>query len=903
MSLWSLIETIKEAVRTDPIPVDQLRDPLLQPYLEGLAKEVGPMPFMYTDLEGAVLEDFVSVQIAPLDSNTLEPLAARPHLTTNTIDKLQRFSRIVLSGSAGIGKTTFQRHAALTLATNQCTANFVYPKDTYLPVYVPLKLLSNLSPGPIVDYITNNVFFFTKHPRPSEILLDLATRKKLFLFLDGYDEISTHLGKRNYIQEELFFLFDATAVQLKRHADVEQVLYGALRHCRIWLSTRREFLHRNPIGELGAVTHNRTYYEWETGQPAAVMQLEGVGDNRAALVSNLFNKYRSRSPSLAPLLEEEYFLKDIATHGAELIDFSYNPLFLTVMCYVYVTKVFDEKTHAVSWSTTLEDLITRFIDLLLFELDEGKLRTLDMSQAKRDVLLARRNAYRPEKRAFLYAFAFDLFLQGASVFTERELKSKALDFFERESITDASVLLLRELRSTAPNDIDITIQLIYCGIFVIAGRATDQHIYDFPHRRFREVLAANHITTPERHVQLLMNAENPQFTGLIPVFRGLSHFNRWEFQRDSLQHILAISQEGQFRDDARRLTLHFFQQKPLTHDLTEVVEAFLYAAITQPDTAFRISILALRAIQIGRDFKEALLRTAAIARGDAFPNRMALIYVLLFAFDRSALRKCLGDARATMSNDWLSSLSSMFGCFIENDDRLAECVTAIMRDDRTFADFCYLLTRVGRSLLDDPTFYATVTRVDLLLDNRNKTILRWFLDAHSRTHSNFSSKDGDLVPVTKPENPSELRHFVTSKTISHLLDFAGTWDLPLLLLKEEPLTEKEGKGEPTITRTFVHMDVDARTTLLKNCEATLSLRSYQLFSGESLKREMKVLLEMPTSIPYREELASTATPLDRFVKQILTEILNASEFSPYESNEAKAAVTAYLPPQFVDFFA
>jgi predicted NACHT family NTPase len=354
------------------------------------------MPFIYKDLEAEVINDFVDVEFQNLEIGNLRLMAASDRLNLDDYERLRRYNHVLFLGNAGIGKTTFQRRAIITLATKRKDAQFVWDGEVRLPIYVPLKAIDNSAPYPILNYILRYNPLFSQ-AGGLEKLIDLASHRKLSLFLDGYDEIPFTGGGSNFVQIELgLILFPASIEESVVKNTTFKEFYEALPETRVWLSSRREFFEQNPIPCPTAKSMNPTRL--------TAVELIGIGNNRIKLAKNIFDKYRRRAKKYEEILSEEYFLFDIeSSNDNELKRLSYNPLFLTVMCYIYAQKAIDANSFKVTWANNFEGLVFECINLLLNDLHEIKAR--DLPAAHRAALLTRRNAFLEEKQLFLQYFA------------------------------------------------------------------------------------------------------------------------------------------------------------------------------------------------------------------------------------------------------------------------------------------------------------------------------------------------------------------------------------------------------------------------------------------------------------------------------------------------------------------
>ena len=536
-------------------------------YRRHLHEQLKMMPFIYGDLTAEVLNDFVEIEIQVLDESSRTPRGGHRSYLRN-LESIQRSRRVIFLGDAGIGKTTFQRSAILSILKSPKRSPFVYPDESPIPVYVPLKLVDNIGPFPIIRFLleANELF---NNDKGLHTLTEYAEKKRLFLFLDGYDEISADLAT-NYLKDELASLFGPPPRRSRRTVKDEKpefrALIAKLKSCRIWLSSRSEFFELNPVPlEL-------PYYAG--ADTVAALQIGGVGANRPHLVKNIFEKYRQRNPHLyGPLLNEEYFISEVdRSPGLDIREISYNPLFLTVMCYVYVTEVAKQGRHdVICLERGLEDLLLVCIRLLLIDLDSEKAR--DLPRAHREGLLRRRNEYAKEKEAFLMYFAAELLFDGIPAFTVESLRTHAVSFFRSEEWPTGGEIL-RQIGNpdTQP---DLALQMIYVGIFVLVSRSTKQSYYDFPHRRFREILALQYVKNPASYCRALLQVDRLHFQEFLLLLRKSEFVRQRSFQVSALQHMLDMATTDSQPERDIAASRNFFRVMPHEINLVPEITAWL----------------------------------------------------------------------------------------------------------------------------------------------------------------------------------------------------------------------------------------------------------------------------------------------------------------------------------------
>lgn len=442
-------------------------------YLQELRNSLEDMPFLYRNISLATAEGFVDIDLAYLnkDKQSAGP-AARTELTT--FERLRNTKRAVFIGAAGIGKTTLFRFSALSTVLRNKSGFQLEPDEAVVPVYIPLKAIDNREPFPIARYITHRVSYF-KGKRGLKRLVRLAQKSRLFLFLDGYDEIPIVGGPTHIIRElELLFAGDGSAFKDVSDHPVYGRFYGSFLGCRVWLSTRVEFLRANPV------PFGRGTQFWSPG---------GIGSHRQALVERIFARYKQHPGSeLAEILSSEVFMQQLRVAGdGDLDELSGNPLFLTVMCFVYVSDLIDHKRPEDVWGNGIDAVIKRCISALLVDIDESKARGL--SEGERKALLSRRSAWSDQKRLFLEYLAATTLLENRAVISFDHLTSSARGFFSERAKLPHFREILRGLDDAKDGTVNIVLQLIFSGLLVHAYQEKGEFYYDYPHRRFKEVMA------------------------------------------------------------------------------------------------------------------------------------------------------------------------------------------------------------------------------------------------------------------------------------------------------------------------------------------------------------------------------------------------------------------------------
>lgn len=472
--------------------------------VEGLRE----MPFIYRDVKLDILEDFVATQMKPLGSD---------HGTApfSLSENLRAKSRVIFLGNAGVGKTTFIRHTVVDLEAGGASIRYFGSERNLLPIYVPLKAVDDSGEFPILRYVRENLAYF-KGSSGTRRLMELAENRRLFLMLDGYDEIS-FAGRDSHVRNELSILLgpdDALQMTLLAAEHPRRIL-NHVRKNRVWLTSRPDFFLANMPDRLIPDRGQGRGLD-AFGHSVAILQVEGLGPRRAELVRRIFARYKD----LQAALDAEAFIGEIdLSDDEEIKSLSYNPLFLTVMCYVYAHNTYAQRQdEPVLWGR-FDEIVRACIRLLVVDLDEGKAR--GMPEGDRKVLLQRRNEFAAEKEEFLEYFAGKLFLDNRKIFPQSYLRDVAIEFFAN-SAYPTRAQIVAEMKQRKRDD--LAGQLIAAGVFIAVDRTTAEPGYDFPHRRFHEVLARAYFESADRYRILLDHVGEPQWQELVLfIFPKTSH--------------------------------------------------------------------------------------------------------------------------------------------------------------------------------------------------------------------------------------------------------------------------------------------------------------------------------------------------------------------------------------------
>ena len=393
------------------------------------------------------------------------------------------------------------------------------------------------------------------------------------------------------------------------------------------------------------------------------------------------------------------------------------------MLYI-CTKGNRRRDHQVLWANKFEDLIVECLDLLINDLDEIKAR--DLSKAQRAGLQTRRNLFSEEKKLFLQYFALQLFFDNKSIFNLEYLKSKITEYFTREHRIRSSDVILQGLVEDNPSKPNFALQLIYQGVFVLVDKSKSETSYDFPQRRFREVLASRYIATPERYEQLLANIEKRQFIEFLAVFFSSTGFRNLAFQAESFAHILEKSKWQIETDYYVRVTRQFMKYKPDDYDIAKVVGHFLLECLAAR-VYFRISKDVLKKYKPDTEIMASLAPTFkdAIAKSD--PNRLSLCCTLLSTYNPPLLTELLSAAvSAQVGNRVL--LPVLFQYLLHtNSDPIVN-----LKDDEVFLDFCYAFAHhLSTHSKLPPRFAGRLLDILTSLTDERLLVLFYFIQKYS----------------------------------------------------------------------------------------------------------------------------------------------------------------------------
>ncbi|HWM23871.1 MAG TPA: hypothetical protein VNP98_03535 [Chthoniobacterales bacterium] len=858
-------------------------------HLAQLRASAEELPFIYKDLKGDISHDFVDPSVTILDPQTLtapQPAGSptgRPHPTEPLHDelplneRLRRFRKILILGSAGVGKTTFQRHAILGLIDKHAGGNFTNRAEDSIPVFVPLNAVDNYRRHPILRYIFDNVLLFKGKTKRSALaaLRRLAESGKLFLFLDGFDEMPLP-GSEDFIRQELDWLF------LPDRDRKAPAIYRSLSRCRVWVSSRLDFFMKNKFAGIGLP---------QGLHPVSVLQISGIKE-RATLVQTIFEKFRVKDQNWDELLNEEYFLFVLDNaRDNEVRELSWNPLFLMVMCYVYAERAQRSGTPQVPWLDTFHDLINECVSLLLRELDLGK--ATHLRGAAKNAFATRRNEYFDEKREFLPFFAFTLFKTGLPLFIESVLKERAREFFRHESRSPNTEAILANLDSRG----GFARQLINSDLFRLSAPTTGRQRYDFLHQHFREVLAAQYISTAERYLELLEQSDRPQFPSLIKVLRNMPHFACDTFQDASLRVILDYASTNTY-SDARRINCarEFITSKPDNYDPASIVVNFLRDQLSRNEPHFITSSDLLPDQRPPNWLIESATNAFDEAVTQGQPKRLSLACAILLQWERHFLSERLSKAARNTPVPTIRAVLVQYAL---------ECCPKLLCDDWdrlvTHSDMFVQLSFAASQQLQ---LFSNITP---------------FFECAPKDHWDLFAallaqfRNGTALHESLKDDSTKALHILSHATVRRLDQALLLETLPLQLTKDVVVeSESDKKANATKTKACFETGHEAFKLFDEKLKLEVRALTYRMFSAQALKKYLPPVIAAATELlsdPTARRLnlsfkqMSQIRSMQQFESSINSLLIQESIISASTTKRAAELIRSYPPQPVIRFFA
>lgn len=607
-----------------------------------LRQQLARMPFIYRGLESSLRDDYIETKMAPLPLDRLRPLSDDEDILPSNqpvgsqdvewleskaaLAMLKDHRRALFIGDAGVGKTTFVSYHILKLLGQSSPLLFrsAVQSSSVIPFFVPLKAVPDGSNAPILNYLLMTNIYLGRTTRGLRRLIDHAELGEVFLVLDGYDEIYVPPKGKTRLIEDIEALFEGRIPQSSM-SENETAFYDNMRSNRIWLTSRRTFYNSNRLGidteflqeEVNRWLENRVYFvggqrdegAFKNSANLAIIGIRGIVDQRQ-LVEKIFTKYKEFYLDI----NVNKFLDFVNIYFEEKVKaLSINPLFLTALCYLYVERVVKERLHFSSdiEKRTVRGLVDECVQLLLVDLDKYRVRELDR---KLD-----RTQYHLEKKAFLSFFAAELYtdpkLATTKVFTAKDIERKAKEFFKDND----------ELVKQIEVKKGLVTQIISQGIFVIVDCLEDETTYDFPHRRFREVLAAQCCEDDKYFAHVLDRIGDKDYQEFV-----LTVFETLPSKEDAIiTQIIACSRaEPQRVDYFATLVAECIQRHSISESSILKLEEWIREMMAAEVEELPISLL--QAMKFSREFVSKLsydLRSSLLSKWSMEKTRRMSIYM------------------------------------------------------------------------------------------------------------------------------------------------------------------------------------------------------------------------------------------------------------------------------------
>jgi hypothetical protein len=256
---------------------------------------------------------------------------------------------------------------------------------------------------------------------------------------------------------------------------------------------------------------------------------------------------------------------------------SQNPLFLTVICFVYANEINLGCQPGEMFKNSSSVLIERCIKLLLSGIDDAK--TKNLSKIDAQALMNRRSAWPDQKFVGLQFVASQAYLEHLGALSLANLTQHLITFFRDNSHIPECDDILRGLSKSDPLA-NIAVQLTLSGVLVVIDRRGSQAIYDFPHRSFKEKLAISYFTSPTGLNKLKDKIGDPSFHELVLLVADT------KIGWTTITEAIASSIRGPNCDSTGNLLLQALARAPSAEEATRVARHILESAIGEPDSSF-----------------------------------------------------------------------------------------------------------------------------------------------------------------------------------------------------------------------------------------------------------------------------------------------------------------------------
>jgi hypothetical protein len=556
-------------------------------YFSNLEKNFDQMPFIYKGLNTVesltITNDHVAASYGyyPLIQIASEQMPMyygdditefKDRLQGCANSMLNKCSRILIFGHAGMGKTTFLQHAIFRIiGSNNKDSEFhsFNIEKGIIPIFVPLKILDYDNISPILKYIITIPFFNGKKGR--ERFKKLAEERKILLFLDGYDEIKIRNNVSNTIINELDILFSRSSFTNAENNPFFKELYTLLpSYNSIWLTSRLSYFFETPLKVLKdqkEISKNLDFYQQynynqtielnsKTHVVGSVI-INGVQE-KSKLISKLISRHKAVNPGHFPDLTPDLVLRFIDKHfGNEADEIINSPLFITIFFFVYVNS-YSDSTKTFNEKLTLKLAIEECTELILHDLDNEKVKDFN------DTGIHLRMKYSSStKKEFIKFFSYQFYISPK--------------FQKKESFTKEDILLIAESFKD-PNSsgivsesdqfrVELVEEILSQNFFVMVTDMGESKFYDFPHRRFKEFFTIDFFNSGNNFTLLLKELKNPNFRDFIILFYLNSEKNNERIIEECINQISMFGMQ----DESHSILLECLSSKKekLTSNLSD----------------------------------------------------------------------------------------------------------------------------------------------------------------------------------------------------------------------------------------------------------------------------------------------------------------------------------------------
>lgn len=288
-------------------------------------------------------------------------------------------------------------------------------------------------------------------------------------------------------------------------------------------------------------------------------------------------------------------------------------------------------------------------------------------------------------------------------------------FFKKHSESEHRVVISQGIESKSLNNIGY--QLIFSGIFVTASYSLNEPNYDFPHRRFRELLAASYFKKYDRINNLLDIIDDESLSELVVVT-----YNETEHHELILKKLLSkmISTENTYYSD---VILSCIKKNKENFNYEEIIADTIIKSISE-DNYYIASKKILDTIRLNKVDK-TLLKDSF---NHNFPskkwNSLNLICELLNKFDHISFKKIIREKIEEKQSDYSKNYSIILRHFFieylskeSNEDKILTQIDILTQNFNSLNILAVISSLFRDGLLSYSEKYKT--KLISLLDDSN----------------------------------------------------------------------------------------------------------------------------------------------------------------------------------------